>query len=68
MCVWTSFSLFLVTNSHLELPNRVKISKYQVLEPQVPQQGPGGPRNPQKGFLVSLLTHIGSRFGIDLCA
>ena len=66
MNVWTSLSLFLVTSSHLELPNKVNLDsksihfglKYRLLGPSVPQQGSGGPRNAQKGFLLQFAIHI----------
>ena len=67
MCVWTSFSLFLVTNSHLELPNRSNLHlNIGSWSPEFPSRVPEVPRIPKKVFLLKLLTHIGARFGIDL--
>ena len=42
-------------------------SEYQVLEPRVSQQGPGGPGTLRKGFLRQSLIHIGTRLGIGWC-
>ena len=68
MCGWTSFLQFSSHQQPHGAPKSTQFtSKYQVLEPQGPQQSPGGSRLPQKGFLLQLLTHIGPRFGIDLC-
>ena len=53
MCVWTSFSLFLVTNNHLELPNRSNLHlNIGSWSPEFPSRVPEVPRNPQKQFLL----------------
>ena len=61
MCVWTS--LFLVSNNHLELPNRVNLDsksiqfklKYRLLGPSVAQQGPRGSQESAKTVCASIL-------------
>ena len=69
--MYVCMDIFLAFSGHQQPHGAPKstqfTSKYQVLEPRVPQQSPGGSRLPQKGCLLQLLTHIGPRFGIDLC-
>ena len=74
-CMDITLSLFLVTSRHLELPNRLNWSsksiqfklKYRSWDSQSPSRTQEVVRNPQKRFLLQFLSHIGARFGIDLC-
>ena len=51
--VWTFVSLFLVTNSYLELPHLLNLHlNIGSWNPESPRRGPEVHRNPQKRFLV----------------
>ena len=71
MRVWTSPSLFLVTSSPLELPNRPNLDsksiqfklKYRPLGPRGPQQGPGGPQESSKTIFAAICVPYSSSFG-----
>ena len=71
MRVWTSPSLFLVTSSPLELPNRPNLDsksiqfklKYRLLGPRGPQQGPGGPQESSKTIFAAICVPYSSSFG-----